>query len=241
MRILQLFLLFLLVLGVSSCKHDVPQPVVPVTDNGGTGGGGGGGGGTPCDPNVIYFNRDIQPLLISYCAKPNQGCHDANDAADGVILTSYQTVMNSGVVDPYDLSEDLYEAITDSDPDKTMPRPGYPDLNQQQIDLIAAWIMQGAQNLTCNNGCDTTNVTFSGTIKSIIDINCKGCHSGANPNGGVSLTTYAEVATVAFSGQLTGVINGTSGFPKMPPSGPGLDNCQIDQIEKWVNDGSLNN
>ena len=35
--------------------------------------------GTPCDPDVVYFSKDILPLLRSNCAK--SGCHDARAPA----------------------------------------------------------------------------------------------------------------------------------------------------------------
>ena len=31
--------------------------------------------GIPCDPDVVYFDRDLLPILKSNCAK--SGCHDA--------------------------------------------------------------------------------------------------------------------------------------------------------------------
>ena len=78
--------------------------------------------GTPCDPNLVYFSRDIMPLLASNCAK--SGCHDAISHQDGVVLDNYQNIMESDVIDPFDLHDsDLYEAITEDDDDKQMPPP----------------------------------------------------------------------------------------------------------------------
>src|SRR5687767_10540913 len=115
--------------------------------------------GTPCDPNVVYFNMQILPLLKSNCAK--SGCHDAITHEEDIILDSYQNVMASDVVRPYDLNDsEMFEMITESDPEERMPPPPNQRLNADQINLIAQWILQGAKDLTCDEnptGCNTTN------------------------------------------------------------------------------------
>src|SRR5688572_12769544 len=91
-------------------------------------------GGTPCDPNKVYFEMEILPLLKSNCAK--SGCHDAATHEEGIILDSYQNVMNSDVIEPFDLDDsDLYEVITEDDDDKQMPPPPNQRLNPDQINL----------------------------------------------------------------------------------------------------------
>jgi hypothetical protein len=126
----------------------------------------------PCDPDTVYFERDVLPILVSNCAK--SGCHDDVSMREGFSLTSYQKVMNSGEIDPFDLDgSDLYEVLTETDPDKVMPPPPADPLDQAQIDVIAKWIVQGAQNLSCeeNNsgGCDTADVSFSAIVFPILD------------------------------------------------------------------------
>jgi hypothetical protein len=91
-----------------------------------------------------------------------------------------------------------------------------------------------------NSSCDTTNITFSSSIKPIIDNNCKTCHSGSVPSGSLHLENYSQVKAVADNGKLVGVINGSGGLPLMPPGAP-LSSCQIASIEKWVTAGAPNN
>jgi len=245
-----LFVTFLLlVLLFESCKHEpilpdenpidtitnpidtttLPPPdTTDINDN-------------PCLPNVIYFERDVLPILLSNCAK--SGCHDASSHEDGVILDSYINVMNTADVEPNDLDgSDIYEVITEDDPDKIMPRPPNSPLSSAQISIIGQWISQGAQNLTCDetNGCNTENVSFSATVFPIIQNYCMGCHSGSSPQGGQLLTNYAQISATANSGKLIGVLNGTSYTP-MPYLQPPLNACFIDKIEAWVNSGSPNN
>jgi hypothetical protein len=67
-------------------------------------------GGIPCDPDTIYFQNTILPLLQSSCGV--SGCHDPGTASDGIILTSYDDIINSGVIKLNDpAGSDLYEVL----------------------------------------------------------------------------------------------------------------------------------
>lgn len=228
------------VLVLAGCKHEPPATPEDL-GGGGNGGGGGGGGEDPCDPNVVYFEQQILPLLISNCAVP--GCHNtATGQNDHIQLTSYASLMNSDIIEmgaPFD--SDLWEVINDTDPDDRMPRPPQAPLTAAQIDLIGTWLQQGAQNNSCVSGCDTTNVTYSGTIRPIIASNCLGCHSGGSPQGGLNFSSWAPLNSVATSGALSAVIQHQAPYPAMPPSGPGLSQCNIDKVLIWVQNGAPNN
>jgi hypothetical protein len=90
-------------------------------------------------------------------------------------------------------------------------------------------------------GCDTVNVTFSGTIKPILQNNCVGCHSGPGAPNGVNLTTYNGAKAVALNGKLSGVVRHAPGFPAMPKGGAKLSDCKVAQIVAWINRGAPNN
>lgn len=237
-------LAILLLLSLSGCKHEPPEEPDDLVNGGNGGNGGGGGGGTdpnPCNPNVVYFEQQILPLLISNCAVP--GCHNqSTNQNDHIQITSYATLMNSDIIDvgdPFD--SDLWEAINETDPDDRMPRPPQNPLTPAQIALISTWLQQGAQNNSCVSGCDTTNVTYSGTIQPIIASNCLGCHQGASPQGGLNFTSWSVLNNVATTGRLAGAIQHQTPYASMPPSGPGLSQCNIDKILIWVQDGAPNN
>ncbi len=202
---------------------------------------GSGGGGQECDPDTVYFQNEILPLLISSCGVT--GCHDPGSAQDGVVLTDYAYVMQTADVRPGDPGgSDLYEVITETDPDKRMPPPPKQPLNAGQIAKIEKWILQGAQNNVCEaTDCDTINVTFSGQIFPVIQNSCLGCHSGSNPSGGLLLTNHSQIASVATSGRLMGSIKHENGFSPMPQNGAQLNECKISQFEKWIADGTPNN
>jgi hypothetical protein len=92
---------------------------------------------------------------------------------------------------------------------------------------------------TLNSSCDTSNVTFSGTIVPILKSNCYSCHSNANAafGGNIRLESIADVIT--NSTRLITAIKQTGTKP-MPPSGK-LKSCSITQFEIWVRNGMLNN
>lgn len=233
----------------TSCKHEplLDDTMTPVDTTGNpqdttTNPGDTTTQGHPCNPDSVYFELDVLPILISNCAF--SGCHDAASAKEDVILDSYANVISTGEVKPFDLNDsEIYKAITEDDPDKRMP-PDQPALPQDQIDLIAKWIQQGAQNLTCDPGagaCDTVNVSYSQSILPVINTHCKGCHSGSTPSGGIDLGSYQGIKTVAQNGKLYGAISWASGFPKMPQGGDQLPDCTIARFKAWIDAGAQEN
>lgn len=228
------FVLLVLV-AMTGCMHEPPVAPNEVVD--GNGGGGWEEEVIVCDSNIIWFQQQVLPILISNCAVP--GCHNtATDDNDGIEITSYTTLMASGIVQ----DGDLMEAITDIDPDNRMPQPPQDPLLQTEIDLIAQWIQQGAQNNSCEGSvCDTLNVTFAGTIRPLVQQRCQGCHSGATPQGGLDFTAWGTLNTVAMDGRLAGAIQHQPTFTAMPPSGPMLSDCRIAQFLAWIDQGAPNN
>ncbi|MCB2201135.1 cytochrome c [bacterium] len=89
--------------------------------------------------------------------------------------------------------------------------------------------------------CDTLNVTFTNNILPIINSNCTSCHSGAAPSGNIRLEDYNTISEAANNGSLLGVIRHEPGWSPMPKGGGQLNDCNIAQIEAWVNDGTPNN
>ena len=91
--------------------------------------------------------------------------------------------------------------------------------------------------------CDTATVTFSGTIKPIIDQHCalSGCHDGSNASTW-TMQDYNSIITYCVStNKLIGSIKHESGFVAMPQGAPKLDDCTISKFEVWVNSGAMNN
>lgn len=234
-----------LTFSTMSCQHDpiMPDGTTPVDTTGNpidtttqT--------GTPCNPDIVYFDLQVLPLLRSNCAL--SGCHDDITHEEGLKLTSYENVMQDDeLVVAFNLNESkLYKAITETEQDERMPPAPANALNAEQINLISKWILQGAKDLSCDpdaGQCNTSNVTYSGVIVPLIQNTCIGCHSGTAPQGGINLSTYAGVKAVVNNGKLMGSINHNAGFIAMPYGGNKMPQCNIDKIQAWVNAGAPQN
>lgn len=195
----------------------------------------------PCDPDSVYFGAQVLPILASNCTL--SGCHDVQSHREGVILTDYAKVMATGGIKLNSPSSSkIYKSLNESGEDRMPPLP-YAALTADQKALILKWIQQGAQDLHCDGGCDTTNVTFANSVKPLVDLRCKGCHGANNPGGGIKLTNYDEIKTTALSGELYGSISLDPNYVPMPyPAGSAMmPSCEIDVIRIWIEDGSPNN
>jgi Planctomycete cytochrome C len=224
----------LIMLMLPSCKHEPLEPPLDPDD------GGGNVYTNPCDPNTVYFQNQVLPLLLSSCAIP--GCHDPITAENDNIFTSYAGVMSGGEITPGDpWDSKIIEVITDTDPDNIMPPAPHQPLTSAEIDMLVTWIQQGAQNNGCLGACDTNNVTYSGSIAPLMATKCTGCHSGASPQGGLNLTAWSVANTVAMDGRLNGAVQHQAGFTAMPLNGAILPQCEIDMISIWVQAGAPNN
>jgi len=237
MKVRKNFLLILLpvfLAGFNQCKHDPDldiyngqNPHIPTES-------------TTCDSDSVYFQNDVLPLLVSNCS--TSGCHDSETAEDGVVLVDYASVMATGEIktgNPDD--SDLYEKLLETDPEERMPPYPNNPLTADQKNIIKKWIEQGAKNNSCDNGCDTLNVTFSGSIWPTLQTNCVGCHSGGNPEGNIVITDYNSVVALVNNGSLIGAITHDLNYIPMPQNGPKLSDCKIDEIKIWIEDGTPNN
>lgn len=215
-----------------SCEHDpVYTPIDsedPIGDD-----------GEECDPDKIYFVNDVMPIIASNCAI--SGCHGGGSSQNGIELSTFSGIME--IVEAGNaFDSEIYEVITEDDPDDIMPPPPNSPLTTEQIAIIVDWINQGATNEECTNtACDLSNVTFSQSVWPIIQNSCTGCHSGGDPQGGLSLTNYSQISQIAANGFLLGAIKHEPGFVPMPFNGPQLDQCKIDTIEDWVDQGYPDN
>jgi hypothetical protein len=218
----------------AGCKHELEQPIVIPGGN-----GGGGGGGSDCDPDSVYFTNTILPIIQSNCQ--HEGCHGTVDPADDIVLETYDQIVAGDFIVPGSLdNSEIYELITENDPDDIMPQAPYEPLSQDEIDLIADWILQGAPNNSCD-ACDTTNVTFSGVIGPFVALQCESCHSGSDPDGGLLLTNYAEISASANTQEFLDQILVQNGAVGMPYNNAPMAQCRIDQLLKWIEDGTPNN
>lgn len=219
---------------ILSCKHRIPGADdlisdVPITT-------------TSCSSDTAYFQQQVLPVFVSNCSM--SGCHDAASHEGEIILTSYSHIMATGDIQPGNPDNSkVYEKIVEPNANDRMPPLPHNALNQQQIDIIRKWILQGARNNSCQSlSCDTlTAVTYTTTIRTLISGKCQGCHSSSAPGGGYDLSTYAGVKSRVDDGRLWGSVNHVPGYSAMPKNGNKLSACEISQIKKWIDAGAPNN
>jgi len=85
--------------------------------------------------------------------------------------------------------------------------------------------------------CETESVQYSDEIRLILDNSCMICHNAASNFGNIKLETYEQVVQRVEDGRLLGAIRHESGFSPMPQGNPKLSDCQIAQIEAWIDEG----
>ena len=183
----------------------------------------------------LCFERDVLPIFVSNCSMG--GCHDAGTGADGYVLTNYGTITGSdkgkGIVAGNPRESEIWEVIESGE------MPPKRELTSMEKSIIKTWIADGAKNgMNCSSNCDTAVFTYSGAISPIIVKQCIGCHQYPNANGGLDLGGYSNIKQTALSGALMNSLKGTNGYQKMPPTGNGLSACEIEQFQKWINNGA---
>jgi hypothetical protein len=93
--------------------------------------------------------------------------------------------------------------------------------------------------------CDTTSVTYSTSVKPILDTKCAvaGCHNAQAQAAGINLSSHAgiqnylEVSADRFISSIARDGNAS----EMPKGGNKLPECEITLIRTWVNAGFPNN
>jgi hypothetical protein len=95
------------------------------------------------------------------------------------------------------------------------------------------------------NGCDTTNITYTNYVKSVMDASCAtaGCHDAGTKSDGIDLSNYISARGVALTtahntSLILGAINHNDDFKAMPENAAKLSDCTINKITAWVNAGA---
>lgn len=233
MRTIHLLLFSILAITMASCQHDpieVPPVTPPVVLE-------------PRDSGKVYFVNDVLPVLRSACGV--SGCHEGNSPAVFIDLTSYDAVMNSKVLDEHIVNpgkpndSKLYRVLKGLDFIPMPPLYNFQISDKQKV-MIRDWILQGALNNECLPACDSTEFTYFKTIRPLIDKYCTGCHYGNYPNNGQNLEDYTDLQRIALNDTLLFSLRGENGLQRMPKYSD-MPNCEIRQIEKWIEAGALKN
>ena len=90
----------------------------------------------------------------------------------------------------------------------------------------------------------TDSISFELHILPILETNCFGCHNEANANSkgsGYEFDTYTEISNFTKNGLILPQVKHESGATPMPYNKTKLDECSINTLQIWIEQGSLNN
>ena len=188
--------------------------------------------------NSVCFESEVLPIFQSNCTQ--SGCHNSINRKEGYDLSNYEGIVKKGIKAGDYRNSEMYKVLVQ--PVGFMPTKPFNRLSDAQIETIALWIQQGAENTTncAPAGCDTTNVTFSGTVLPVLNTYCNGCHSGSAPSADINLSSWAGVMPSVTNGSLVGSVEFSSSYSAMPKGGNQLSDCNISVIKKWVDLGAKN-
>ena len=87
-------------------------------------------------------------------------------------------------------------------------------------------------------------MSFTDDILPIIQDNCLSCHGGELPSAGLTMEHYSQIRTAVLDTTVAGIINRIErplGDPDIMPPDSRLEQCSIDKIKAWVEQGASEN
>ena len=114
------------------------------------------------------------------------------------------------------------------------------------LSLFAGCYYHNEEELYPGGGqvCDTTAVTYSGSVLPVLQANCMICHStsaNAANGGSINLEDFSLLKDLVDGGNLYGAITHSPLHVPMPKDRAKLDTCSISKIKIWIDGGAINN
>lgn len=112
--------------------------------------------------------------------------------------------------------------------------------------IITGCYFDNEEELYPPESCESSSVSFNREIVPILESFCYSCHdltnapslgNGINLEGHFNFSKYAKDETDKLIGSLKWDGRGSP----MPQNGSKLDDCSINRIEVWIEEGRLNN
>ena len=204
-------------------------------------------GGAPAAGDVPIFEKDVQPILWTYCLT----CHGKSSPEQGVDLRTARTVLRGGFNGPVvqeGSPEDslLYQKLSQG---KMPPRAFKSRVPEADVETIRRWIEAGARSQQGDDVPEEARrqiARFETEIQPLPKERCVVCHGGSAPQSGLDLGTLAStlrggnhgpVVLEGFSDKsilVRQLVNGA-----MPPEGAGnaLSDAEIELIREWIDEG----
>jgi hypothetical protein len=107
--------------------------------------------------------------------------------------------------------------------------------------LLTSCTYNSEEELYPSSNCETVNMSLSSDITPILDnYSCIGCHDDLSTNG-VDLNGYDDLKIWVNNGKLLGSMKHDGTASEMPKGGDKMNQCDIDKVTAWIEQGALNN
>lgn len=105
--------------------------------------------------------------------------------------------------------------------------------------FISACYYDVEEELYSVDKCETYDMSYSNDIVPILTNNgCLGCHGDLAT---LDLNGYADLKVYADNGALMGSVRHENGYRAMPDNMPKIDQCDIDYLAAWIEQGAKDN
>lgn len=89
--------------------------------------------------------------------------------------------------------------------------------------------------------CDTLSISYQTHVQPLLATHCYTCHDAASQFGNVNLEVFSSLQIFAQNGSLLGALSHLPDYSPMPQGGNRLPDCEIAQINAWIQAGSPQN
>jgi hypothetical protein len=231
------FLAVIVTGGISACSYQVDKA---------------GANGAFAGKDLNSFAAIKTRVFDAKCAR----CHAGASAGGGVDVSSYQSIMgNPGLIEAGQPSKSrIYAEVSSGD----MPLGG-PALPAAEVAAIEQWILAGAPDGEFTNIVVVPTpapqapqpptvgpivATYTEVQSKILVQSCVRCHSGAQPPGGVDLTSYANLMSrpqnIIPGNSKDSLVYSEIATGSMPPRGAAVDPKLVQLLANWIDQGAKN-
>ena len=218
------------------------------------------------------FVSTVAPVLASRCVR----CHGNRRKSGGLSLATFADMKAGGdsgplVVPGNPAESPLFYRCAEDDPETRMPKGG--QLQDDELAALRAWIQAGAPfdgdgeavamarlkpagsggkgeaaEVVIPKPTGSETVSFTKDIGPMLDRICLDCHSGANPTGGLSMTTFTGLMRGGESGavikpgdaensRLFRLVGGLE-LPRMPGNQSRIRRSEYEALKTWFAEGN---
>lgn len=208
------------------------------------------------EPAAVDFETKVRPILEATCVR----CHNEKTLDGSLRLDTREAAIEGGdngtsLVPGDPAKSSLYTriALPAGDDEIMPPADGNAPLAKVQIELIEAWVKQGAVWPAEAKLEARPRIDFVKHIQPLLEQNCLACHKADNAEGDLDLSTRKAAFSTGASGPsivpfdakksslYTRTLLDKDDDELMPPADKGgpLDKEEIEKLRLWIAQGAI--